>query len=495
VTALSRAAVVVLLVGTSTLAATGAAPAKPSRDASPLPAGVVRKTTSLPPVGEAIVDAPSDVSRVKRVVLFLSGDGGWELGVVDMALRLVPPAVVAGISIPAYQRAAAAGGSCWYPAGELETAAQRLEKQLGLVEYIHPTLVGYSSGASLVYAVLAQAPPSTFAGGVSLGFCPSVEISRSICPREDWHPTAAKEDGRTVQKLPPTSHAMAPWNILHGAIDQVCSPTEVASFAAKVPAAHLDVIEKVGHGFSVTSRWGPKFDAAVATLPSGVAEPEPAASGASLESLDLPLTVVPAKGKAKATLVFLSGDGGWADLDESVATALADHGVTTVGLSSLRYFWKLRSPDEVTAAVAKIAKTAAGEPIFVGGYSFGADVVAHLAPRFDSFASGIVLIGTGKYATFEVSPLDWVRTSSAASPYPVTPSLAKTELPWLCLESESGLSESGCPEKNGALQVRRAVPGGHHFGGDYRALADIAAAWMDQVISARPPSATRRPAG
>jgi hypothetical protein len=66
-----------------------------------------------------------------------------------------------------------------------------------------------------------------------------------------------------------------------------------------------------------------------------------------------------------------------------------------------------------------------------------------------------------------------VRTSSAASPYPVTSSLAKTELPWLCLESESGLSESGCPEKNGALQVRRAVPGGHHFGGDYDRVAAL----------------------
>src|SRR5262249_173684 len=142
------------------------------------------------------------------------------LGVIDMALRLAPSAVVAGVALPPYQRANATGSSCWYPAGELETAAQQLEKAVGLAEYIHPTLVGYSSGASLVYAVRAQAPPSSFGGGVSLGFCPGVETSRSICGRDGWHPSPGKEEGRIVQKLPPNSQPMAPWKILHGTIDQ-----------------------------------------------------------------------------------------------------------------------------------------------------------------------------------------------------------------------------------------------------------------------------------
>jgi type IV secretory pathway VirJ component len=496
VSAVARAAVVVLLVASSSLAA-GDPPAKTRPQPRALPAGILQKTMSLPGVGSATVYMPSDLSRAKRVVLFLSGDGGWELGVVDMALRLAPSAIVAGISVPAYQHASAHGGSCWYPAGELETASQRLEKQLGLARYVHPTLVGYSSGASLVYAVLAQAPPTTFAGGVSLGFCPSVEISRPICGRDDWHPTPGKEDGRVVQKLPAASHPIASWKLLHGAIDQVCLPAEVSSFAANTPAAHLDLIDKVGHGFGVTSRWGAKFDGAIASLPSGAAADEnpSVAQGATLASLDLPLTVIDAEPSSKATLVFLSGDGGWADLDQSVAAELAKHGVTTIGWSSLRYFWKSRSPDEVVAAIERVAKTVSGEPVFVGGYSFGADIVGHLVPRIEPFASGAVMIGTEKYATFEVSPLDWVRTSSAATPYPVGSSLAKTRLPWLCLESESGLSDSGCPEKNGELQLRKVVSGGHHFGGDYRALADLAAAWIDRVLAARSPSRVNEPHG
>jgi type IV secretory pathway VirJ component len=281
---------------------------------------------------------------------------------------------------------------------------------------------------------------------------------------------------------------MAPWKILHGTIDQVCSPSEVSSFAAKVPCAHLDMIDKVGHGFSAPSRWGALFDEAVASLPSGMPEEERAAaeSSAAIAALDLPLRVIPAEGAESATLVFLSGDGGWADLDQSVAGALAKRGVTTVGWSSLRYFWQSRTPDEVLGAIERIAEALSGRPLFVGGYSFGADVVGNLASRLESLARGVLLIGTEKYATFEVSPLDWVRTSSAATPYPVTPSLEKTKLPWLCLESESGLSDSGCPDRSSDLQRRSVLPGGHHFSGDYESLADRAIRWINEVLGKRP---------
>ncbi len=484
VRAVSRLALIVLLIASPALAA---ASAKKTAKPVVLPDGVIQKTMELPAVGTATIYMPKDLARVQRVVLFLSGDGGWELGVIDMALRLASDAVVAGISLPAYQRQSAAARSCWYPAGELEAAAQRLQKTVGLPAYIRPTLVGYSSGASLVYAVLAQAPPTAFTGGVSLGFCPSVETSRPICGRDEWRPTPGKEDGRTVQLLPPREQPMAPWKILHGTIDQVCSPSEVSSFAAKVPSARLYVIDKVGHGFSVPSRWGAFFDQAVASLPSGMPEAEHSAaeSTAAIAALDLPLRVVSAEGGVRATLLFLSGDGGWADLDQSVASALARQGVTTIGWSSLRYFWQRRSPDEVMGAIERIAKAIPSRSFFVGGYSFGADVVGHLAPRLEPLARGIFLIGTEKYATFEVSPLDWVRPSSAATPYPVTASLEATKLPWICLESEGGLSESGCPERGSDLQRRSVLPGSHHFAGDYERLAETAARWIDDVLEER----------
>src|SRR5438046_8344112 len=84
-------------------------------------------------------------------------------------------AVVAGLSYPTLRKAALLSkGPCWYPAGELEVIGQSLEKQLRFPEYSRPMLLGYSSGATLVYAALAASSES-FSGGMSLGFCPDLE--------------------------------------------------------------------------------------------------------------------------------------------------------------------------------------------------------------------------------------------------------------------------------------------------------------------------------
>jgi len=64
----------------------------------------------------------------------------------------------------------------------------------------------------------------------------------------------------------------------------------------------------------------------------------------------------------------------------------------------------------------------------------------------------------------------------------VTPSLEKTKLPWLCLESEADVADSGCPERGSDLQSRSVLPGGHHFAGDYESLAEIAARWIGRVL-------------
>jgi hypothetical protein len=56
--------------------------------------------------------------------------------------------------------------------------------------YHVPVLVGYSSGATVVYAALVQSPPGTFAGALSLGFCPDQDFSgAALCPGAGLHYT------------------------------------------------------------------------------------------------------------------------------------------------------------------------------------------------------------------------------------------------------------------------------------------------------------------
>ena len=464
------------------------------------PSATVEEQKSLPGFGAVTVYRPRDLAKARGVVLFVSGDGGFKLGVVDMARRLDDRAIVAGLSMPAWQKMAEAhAGSCWYPAGELEVAAQALEKIYRLPRYVRPILVGYSSGATVVYGALAQAPPTTFRGAVSLGFCPDLEVKRKFCGTKAWRPGW---DEKKKQSWLPEDPDMteregggAKWIALQGMIDQVCAPPQTVAFVGKVPHAEVVSLDRVGHGFSVPSRWGAAFDRSVAEmlesrsildpLPHTVRQDpvfkSPEDVTAKLQALDLPLLVTWPPG-ARAVDIFVSGDGGWADLDEGVAARLASSGIAVVGWNALRYFWLGKTPqgfaDDLARVVRALPEDAA---IFAGGYSFGAETVPVVVAAASDPAlkriAGLTLVGPGTYAAFEVSPLDWIRTSTQATAHPVRPAIERAARPVLCVSSDDD-ADSGCPAGPLPAYTRSVVPGGHHFGSDYAGLATRIAAFV-----------------
>jgi type IV secretory pathway VirJ component len=482
---------------------------KPKAKPSPPPAGVTEETKKLPGFGDVTIDRPKDLAKARGVVLFVSGDGGWNLGVVDMARRLADRAIVAGLSMPAWQkRAEASPNSCWYPSGELEVAAQALEKSYGLPRYVRPILVGYSSGATVVYGALAQAPPTTFRGAVSLGFCPDLEVRRPFCGSKSWKPGW---DEKKHQSWLPEWTAMPEregggdkWIALQGLIDQVCEPQATVDFVNKVPHSKIVSLDKVGHGFSVPARWGAAFDKSVVEMlePGSVMDAQPATVHqsetdrspvevtAKLEGLDLPLEIVWPE-TARAVVVFVSGDGGWAELDGQVAKGLAAKGIAVVGWNTLRYFWLEKTPDRFAKDLSRlIGALPEGLPVFAGGYSFGAEtipvVVAASAKTFPALAglAGLVLLGPGPYAAFEVSPLDWFREGGGSTAHPVAKAVASLgPLAVLCMDSR-GTSDSGCPEDPRPGYEKVELPGGHHFGGDYDDIAARIATFV-QANSAR----------
>lgn len=72
------------------------------------------------------------------------------------------------------------------------------------------------------------------------------------------------------------------------------------------------------------------------------AQPVPAAkprTGSGVD--DLPLVNVAARQPGNTLAILLTGDGGWADLDRTLSSALAAHGITVIGWDSLRYYWPL----------------------------------------------------------------------------------------------------------------------------------------------------------
>ncbi|HEX5042989.1 MAG TPA: AcvB/VirJ family lysyl-phosphatidylglycerol hydrolase [Candidatus Polarisedimenticolaceae bacterium] len=452
-----------------------------------LSAAVVSSTkeevVKLPGFAAVHIYRPDPLDRARGVVLFVSGDGGWNSGVVEMARRLAPHALVAGLSMPAWQKSAEKGRDrCWYPAGELEVAAQALEKHYALPRYVPPILVGYSSGATVVYGALAQAPSTTFAGGVSLGFCPDLEVARPLCGQGDWKPSYDPRQRKGW--LPEKRDLASAWHVLQGAMDQVCSPSGTAGFVQAIPSAHLAWLEKVGHGFGLPARWGAAFDGAVAALlePAGLLAPPPAASPSRFDALGLPLEVSWPEG-AKQAVIFVSGDGGWADLDRTVARDLAADGIAVIGWNTLRYFWSAKTAEHFRHDLARVVEAIPAEmSVAAGGFSFGAEVVpAALAagPRNGALArvSALVLLAPGTHASYEVSPLDWVGAGGSSGPS-VADALARLQpLPVLCMDG-SEEDASGCHGATAPAIQHVGLPGGHHFGGDFHGLADRIARFL-----------------
>ncbi len=428
--------------------------------------------------GNIVLYAPA--AEPEQVVLFISGDGGWNLGVVDMARELAGldgaglATLVVGVDIRHYLKSLEAGQEkCAYPAGDFEALGQFVQKKLGYRQFHRPVLVGYSSGATLAYATLVQAPGDTFAGAISLGFCPDLLLRKSLCKGAGL---SFKSDAKLGQIFDPVPHLADPWVALHGDQDQVCSLPSASDFVGKVAGASLVSLPKVGHGFSVPRNWMPQFKEAFARIARPAAS-TPVPGGTSVA--DLPLREVAAGQSGDTLAVLLTGDGGWAGLDQELAAALAARGIAVIGWDSLRYYWTPRTPDTAARDLARILAhyqaALKRNKIVLIGYSFGADVLPFLARRLPAELKAhiekIVLLGPGQRAHFEFKLSDWLGGTDVG--LDTRGEVAQlSDIPLLCVHG-SDEHDSLCPGLGVAMEDRITLPGGHHFDGDYAGLAHL----------------------
>ncbi len=443
--------------------------------------------------GKVTLYTPSQTPN--GVVLFISGDGGWQNEVLEMARSLRDMgAVVAGVNLPHYLKNVSQN-KCFYPAGDFEELSKQVQQRVHLPSYQLPVLAGHSSGATMVYVMLAQAPAGTFAGGISLGFCPDLEGTKEPCKGNGLRSFAITKPAPGWM-LEPDAGLSTPWYLLHGEIDKCCDFSTTQKFAEKIPSAHLVALPTTGHGFSIAKNWMPRFKEAylkilqtrtpaheggeqMAAVHNTHWEITPATAATALS--DLPLIVTNATGGAvnNTMAVFVSGDGGWKDFDQNICNGVASRGIPVAGLNALKYFWTARTPESASQDLNRVLQQYESQwsrqDVVLIGYSFGAEVMPFLFNRLPDDqkkrVKAIVLLSPGEKADFEFHISSWLNQSSDKA-RPVAPELEKMYSYRLLFLFGSDENTAWLkPMIKGNFQIK-TLEGGHHYGGNTAAISD-----------------------
>ncbi|MGL4318683.1 MAG: virulence factor family protein [Pseudomonas sp.] len=196
------------------------------------------------------------------------------------------------------------------------------------------------------------------------------------------------------------------------------------------------------------------------------------------ESEAIPVVEVPTAQPSDTVTLFYSGDGGWRDLDRDVAAEMAKRGYPVVGIDALRYFWQHKSPQQGAADLSRLMQSYRekwGARRFVlAGYSFGADVLPafynQLPAADQQQVQAILLLALARSGSFEIEVQGWLGKAGAeAATGPELLKLPAAKV--LCVYGSEESAESGCTLPNAPGEPLQ-LPGGHHYDGNYPALAE-----------------------
>ncbi|MBC9178644.1 AcvB/VirJ family lysyl-phosphatidylglycerol hydrolase [Pseudoroseomonas ludipueritiae] len=195
------------------------------------------------------------------------------------------------------------------------------------------------------------------------------------------------------------------------------------------------------------------------------------------------LIEMPATKKTPRPDVFgliLSGDGGWRDIDRTLGRNFRNRGMSVVGFDCLNWFWTRRTPQEVAAELDRVIALYAQKwnipKVAIIGYSFGADILPGTWPRLKQETRDRValvsLLGFAKEAAFEIRVGDFLGMGrpTAVPTLPDVPNLPPELVQ--CVYGTDEAAGTGCTAFASPPAEIIGIKGGHHFDGDYRALAD-----------------------
>ena len=427
-------------------------------------------TLDVSPFGKVFIY--NSLGKATNVIIMISGDGGWKYGVIGFSERFSEKnAIVIGVDILKYYAALRKRvGECYNVVSDFVNLATVIEKRYRFPEYKPALLMGYSSGATLVYGILAQARAGTFIGGISLGFCSDMELPKMLCQINGLIEKPDVSGNRFF--LQPDSRLGNTWIVLQGKLDKVCNYNEVVNFVRETGNSELVTLPKVGHGFSRWSDFMPQWDDAYNRLIIKFEkEQRSKIEEEDLTALPIIITNSRIEENGAPLSIIISGDGGWYWFEQSIADSLSRLGISTIGLDAKKYFWVRKSPEETAGDIAdamryfgsKLGKTR----FLLIGYSLGAEVIPFILRRLPgelrSEIISSVLLSPGEFTDFEIHITNMIGLGNPGDTFKVTDEINKVSGGnILCVFGSD--EQSKVPGLLNKAHIKVIfIPGDHHY--------------------------------
>ena len=398
------------------------------------------------------------VGQIQGYVVLFSDPNGWsDANQAALAALGRQGALAVGVDTKTYlARLSAEKEPCHNLVGDVEILSRRLQREHSGLQYHFPILAGVGAGGTLAGAILAQAPVNTVAGAVSVD--PSVVLpsERPLCAGAPSSPRVggfAYGPSKTLQGF---------WSLGFTAAE----PNQARVYFASLQSA--------GMPMSIQSVPGIASDAVTSLVQPHFNKGD--ASGLSA----LPLIELPARNPNGLMAIVLSGDGGWRDLDKTIAEELQSRGVSVVGWDSVRYFWQKKTPEQTAADLTAVIQTYGekwhAKSVALVGYSFGADVLPFiyndLATSIKQRIAQISLLGFANAADWEIQVAGWLGAAPSSEAVPVATAIehVPTKLVQCFYGGEETDTFCNTLSSRGVEVIK--TTGGHHFDGNYARLAE-----------------------
>ena len=392
-----------------------------------------------------------------QVIMLLSSEAGWSASDSATAEHLrAAGAAVVGIDLPSYiAKLDDQSKDCVYLVADFERLGHALERASGSSTFHAPVVAGAGEGGALAIDILAQTPADTLGGAIAVDPAAAQTLKSDLCTKATRNQVAG---GGSTYSLPAGAQP-APLTLV------------LSAQAPAAATARADALTAAGVSFTRQQVPGSAAEALGTVLRAAV--PPASDKGDAPAVVELPTTPT-----HDTLAIMISGDGGWRDIDKQIAGVLQSSGVPTVGLDALRWFWTTRTPQETADEIARLVDTYTTRwnvsKVLLTGYSFGADVLPEtylaLPPETASRVAQVSLLAPSQQADWQITVEGWFGSSSSKA-RPTGAALAQMPPAVIqCIQGEEE-DDSACPAlaKSGVETI--VTKGGHHFDGDYKALA------------------------